>query len=88
MSNDNRLSLTDDETMDAELLADTLADSALAREQVAAEIVILRKLFAACRRDRQRLPLNARRIVERFPRYSHTVQFHLARLSGQLELEP
>lgn len=78
MSSDGRVTLTDDETLEAELLADYLGGSLVAREQAAAELIILRKLYAACKRDRHRLPLNARRVIERFPRYGRTIEFHLA----------
>ena len=87
MSSDARVDLTEDETVEAELIADTLADSPVARDQVAAELVLLRKLYAASRRDRHRLPINARRVIDRFPPYSRRIEFRLA-CTHYLELEP
>ncbi len=80
--------LTSDESCEVELLADRLAESTTAREQIAGELVVLRKLFARCRDYRYRLPPAVQRELDRFPRYSRTVEFHLKRASNELELEP
>lgn len=87
MNSDGRVNLTEDESIEAELLVETMVNSAVARKQLAAELVLLRTLFRCCRRDRLRMPVNARRVIERFPAYSRSFEFNLQRTSNRLELD-
>ena len=87
MSSDARVTLTVDESTEVECLTELLERSSVSRMQMAAELVVLRKLYAACRRDRLRLPVRARLVIDRFPAYSRSVEFHL-QSTHYLELEP
>lgn len=87
MSLDGQIILSDDESADAELLVAEIEHSIAARRQLAAELVILRKLLASARRERIRLPIQTRRAVERYPLYSRRVAFVL-QPTHRLELTP
>jgi hypothetical protein len=82
------ITLTRDEAIDAELMAEVMAESASQRRQFAAELILARKVIAAAKSERSKLPIRTRHTLVRWPSHTSTHRFDLSEARDILELTP